>query len=129
MRTLRPTIITAAIGFLVGVPGLALAQGYPDMTHTSPAEKSGSAPPAVSDPANANKTLDAPVAGKNSFTLQEARSRLEHHGYSQVTALTQDDKSVWHASAVKNGKPVAVTLDYQGNITEGKVTQGETNDE
>jgi hypothetical protein len=30
--------------------------------------------------------------------------------------LTLDDKGVWQASAMKDGKPVKVSLDYQGNI-------------
>jgi hypothetical protein len=75
-------------------------------------------PDAVSNPADTAKTMDAPVAGKNSFTENQARHRLQKHGYDDVADLTKDDNSVWHGRAMKNGKPVAVTVDYQGNITE-----------
>ena len=81
------------------------------------AERSTTTPPAVSNPSDTAKTTAAPVAGKNSFTEGEARARLEKNGYSQVTGLMQDEKSVWHAKATKGGQPVNVSLDYQGNVT------------
>lgn len=64
----------------------------------------------------ASKTAAAPVAGSNSFTKTEARDRIEAHGYTDVTALTKDDQSIWRGKAMKDGKPVAVALDFQGNI-------------
>lgn len=70
--------------------------------------------PAVATPDTTNPT--APVAGANSFTEEQARTRLEENGYTAVTGLKLDDKGVWQASATKDGKPVNVALDYQGNI-------------
>jgi hypothetical protein len=64
-----------------------------------------------------NNTLAAPVAGANSFTMAQAQKRIEERGYTQVTALAKDDKSIWRGQAMKDGKPVAVALDYQGNVT------------
>lgn len=58
----------------------------------------------------------APVAGANSFTEEQAKDRIEKAGYSGLTGLKLDDKGVWQASASKDGKPVKVSLDYQGNI-------------
>jgi hypothetical protein len=58
----------------------------------------------------------APVAGANSFTESEARSRLEAHGYTDVTALMKDDQSIWRGKAMKDGKSVDIALDFQGNI-------------
>lgn len=70
--------------------------------------------PAVATPGTKNPT--APVAGHNSFTQAQAKERMEKAGYSGVTALKLDDKGVWQSSAMKDGKSVSVTLDYQGNI-------------
>ncbi len=95
---------------LASVSGLAFAQSSTERTTTTP--------PAVSNPSDAAKTTAAPVSGANSFTESEARKRLEDHGYSQVTGLMKDTKSIWHAKATKAGRSTAVTLDYQGNITE-----------
>jgi hypothetical protein len=86
------------------------------------------APPAGALPANkgpsnpAIKTSEgnnpgAPVAGANSFTEGQAKARIESRGYSNVSALTKDDRGVWRGMAMKDGKPVQVALDYQGNVT------------
>lgn len=61
----------------------------------------------------------APVAGANSFTEEQAKSRIEEAGYSEVSALTKDDKGVWRGEASKDGMSVSVALDYQGNIVAG----------
>jgi hypothetical protein len=73
-------------------------------------------PPAVAT-SGANNTTAAPVAGANSFTMAQAQKRLEDQGYTQVTALAKDDKSIWRGQAMKGGKSMNVALDYQGNIT------------
>jgi hypothetical protein len=61
----------------------------------------------------------APVAGSNSFTEGQARSRIEAAGFSNVTGLTKDDHGVWRGQASRNGASTAVGLDYQGNVIEG----------
>ena len=58
----------------------------------------------------------APVAGANSFTEGQAKSRIELNGYSGVTALKKDDSGVWRGKAQKDGKSVDVSLDFQGNV-------------
>lgn len=93
--------------------GSALAQSNAassSVTNTSPN------PPAIATPNVETQTLAAPVPGANSFTQSQARERLESHGYSSVTDLTLDDEQIWRGKAVKNGVPVNVALDYQGNI-------------
>lgn len=70
--------------------------------------------PAVATPDSKNAT--APVEGANSFTEDQAKERITEAGYADVTGLTLDDKGVWQAKAMKDGKAVAVALDYQGNI-------------
>jgi hypothetical protein len=73
-------------------------------------------PPAVSTRGDKNTTA-APVAGANSFTMAQAQKRIEEHGYTQVSVLQKDDKSVWRGVAAKNGRAMNVAVDYQGNVT------------
>jgi hypothetical protein len=95
--------------------GLSAAGMAPAQTA---ATNSSQTPPAVTSGSADSKTAAAPVAGKNSFTKGEARKRLKAHGYSNVKDLAKDDEGVWRGSAAKNGKPVSVAVDFQGNITE-----------
>ena len=73
-------------------------------------------PPAVAT-SSANSTSAAPVAGANSFTMAQAQKRLEDQGFTQVSGLAKDEKSIWRGHAMKGGKAVDVALDYQGNVT------------
>lgn len=86
------------------------------LAQTAPARDT-TTPPAVTNPSDTSRTTAAPVAGKNSFTEDQARTRLQDNGYTQVSELRKDEQSIWHAKAMKSGKAVGVTLDYQGNIT------------
>ena len=54
--------------------------------------------------------------GANSFTMNEAKSRLEKQGYSNVSDLHKDDNGVWRGKAEKNGTTDNVWLDYKGNV-------------
>ena len=89
-------------------------------------------PPAVNGPQNSainssdssNRNVRAPVAGHNSFTEGEARSRIEHKGFTNVSKLTKDDNGVWRGEATMNGRNVAVSLDYQGNVIAGSGSTG-----
>ena len=58
----------------------------------------------------------APVKGANSFTMGQAKSRIEARGYSQVQGLKKDDNGVWRGTATKDGKSAAVSVDFQGNV-------------
>ncbi len=73
-------------------------------------------PPAIATSKGDSNTTAAPVAGMNSFTEGGARDRLEKHGYTAVSGLMKDDRSIWRGTAMKDGKSVAVAVDYQGNI-------------
>lgn len=42
--------------------------------------------------------------------------RFTEAGYAEVSDLKLDDKGIWQAKATKDGKPVMVSMDYQGNI-------------
>jgi hypothetical protein len=71
--------------------------------------------PAVTTPSTPTNPK-APVAGASSFTEGQARARIEKEGYTNVSALTKDDKGVWRGTAMKGGKQVKVSLDFQGNV-------------
>jgi hypothetical protein len=101
-------ILTTALALGVLSSGAAFSQTNPPSDSPDP--------PAVSTSNADSKTSAAPVAGANSFTEAEAKRRLESHGYSDVTRLMKDDKSIWRGKAMKDGKQVGVALDYQGNI-------------
>lgn len=70
--------------------------------------------PAIATPDTQNPT--APVPGKNSFTEAQALERMQEAGYSDVKELKLDDKGIWRATAMKDGKSVSVALDFQGNV-------------
>ncbi|WP_081161505.1 PepSY domain-containing protein [Ensifer aridi] len=96
-------ILASALG---AVATAALAQ-------TTPSPKGDT--PAVATPDTQNPS--APVEGANSFTEAQAKARIEEAGYTDVKSLKLDDKGVWQAAAIKDGKSVSVALDYQGNVT------------
>lgn len=82
----------------------------------SPSNNSSVTPPAVTT-SNANaKTAAAPVKGRNSFTMGEARRRIEKGGFSQVTGLKKDNDGIWRGKGMKAGASVDVYCDYQGNV-------------
>lgn len=80
--------------------------------------KTSQTTPAVSTSGEQNP--GAPVAGKNSFTESQAKSRIEGAGYTDVSGLKLDDQGVWRATGTKDGKAGNVSLDYQGNVTMAK---------
>jgi hypothetical protein len=102
-KTLGLAVVLAIVG-----AGAAFAQ----TTATTPLVN----PPAVIATSPDAKGVAPPVAGANSFTEGEARSRIEANGYTNVTELKKDDQSVWHGKAMKGGTLVNVALDYQGTI-------------
>jgi hypothetical protein len=78
-------------------------------------------PPAEKGPQNSainssDKQVNAPVQGRNSFTEGEAKSRIEKAGFANISNLKKDDTGVWRGTAMKDGKSVDVSLDYQGNV-------------
>jgi hypothetical protein len=96
---MRPTTIALAFAATVLAAPLAVAQAQPT-TPTQP-------------------TTTAPVAGANSFTEAQARSRIEAAGWTNVTDLHKDDQGVWRGRAMRGGVASAVGLDFQGNVVEG----------
>ncbi len=98
--------VTLAAALLVLATSAAFAQ--------KPANPDANTP-AVATPDRKNP--NAPVEGANSFTEGQARARIEKDGYTNVAGLTKDDKGVWRGKAMRGGKQVNVSLDFQGNVT------------
>jgi hypothetical protein len=87
---------------------------------------SAQTPPAQSGPGNnavnssGQNNSNAPVAGRNSFTEGQAKSKIEGAGFSNVTELKKDDNGVWRGKASKGGAPSSVSVDFQGNVNTAK---------
>jgi len=82
----------------------------------SPANTTTESSPAVTT-SNANqKTAAAPVKGANSFTMNEAKRRIEAGGFTQVSDLKKDDDGIWRGTGMREGASVQVYCDYQGNV-------------
>jgi hypothetical protein len=55
--------------------------------------------------------------GANSLNEDQARSRIEAKGYSNISVLQKDSRGIWRGKArMKDGRSVAVILDLEGNI-------------
>lgn len=142
---LKQSVFAAAL--LLASSGLALAQSTapntttgnpqtaPTVSPSSPAARdpavnpnaagtrSGAAQSGTSANPNAASTHSGTAGlepGANSFTEGQARSRIEDHGYTNVSKLHKDQNSIWQAEAMKDGRQVRVGLDYRGNVVEEK---------
>jgi hypothetical protein len=102
------------------VIGIVLAVGATSaMAQTQLPAQNGPQNSAVNSSNSSNRQVNAPVKGSNSFTQGEAKSRLEKLGFSDVTNLQKDADGVWRGRAMKDGKTIDVSLDYQGNVVQG----------
>jgi hypothetical protein len=83
-------------------------------------------PPAQSGPNNnainrsGQNNSSEPVAGRNSFTEGQAKSKIEGAGYNNVSELKKDDNGVWRGKANKGGTSTNVSVDFQGNVNTAK---------
>ena len=119
----RPTAITpGTTGTMAqGTAGGTTGTTVPGVTTNTPAQRSPDNTSTPSAPAvttsNANKkTAAAPVKGRNSFTMNEARRRIEAGGFTQVTGLKKDQDGIWRGTGMRSGASVPVYCDYQGNV-------------
>ncbi len=126
---MRHLLSAATAAILIAGYGAAVAQYNTNSANTNPpaatstnqatgpAQNTNQAPgnPAVKTSEGNNP--GAPAAGANSFTEGQAKARIEARGYANVSGLAKDTNGFWRGKAMKDGKSVAVTLDYQGNVT------------
>ena len=104
---MRVLVVIAAAAALLASFG-AIAQ---------PANRDANTPAEINTP-NSAPNPGAPVSGANSFTEGQAKSRIEANGYANVSGLRKDNaQGVWRGKAMKDGKSVNVSIDFQGNVT------------
>ena len=94
---------------------MAVAYALPAGAQQRPATQDGDTP-AVNSP-NSPPNPGAHIAGANSFTEGQAKSRLENSGFSNVSGLQKDADGVWRGKATKGNQTVDVSVDFQGNVT------------
>ena len=94
---------------------LFVASAIPAMAQTNmkPANQDARTP-AVNTP-NTPPNPAAPIAGANSFTEGQAKSRIESKGFKSVSHL-KSDTGVWRGEALQNDETVNVSVDFQGNV-------------
>jgi hypothetical protein len=108
--TAMRNILVATVLVAIAVPAAAQQQ-----QQQQPANRDANTP-AINSP-NSPPNPAAPVAGANSFTEGQAKSRLETNGFSNVSGLNKDANGVWRGKASKGGQTVDVSVDFQGNVT------------
>jgi hypothetical protein len=106
MRRSFPLVLTFAL--LTATPLSAQNQPATDRPNNKAINNSG------------QNNSDKPVAGANSFTEGQAKSKIESAGYSNVTSLKKDDNGVWRGKASKGGSTANVSVDFQGNVNPAK---------
>src|SRR5690348_11128261 len=103
---------------LLGGAVLALIASGAMAQNANPPATQGPQNSAINSSDSSNRRVDAPVKGRNSFTEGEAKSRIEKMGFSDVSDLKKDDDGVWRGRAMKDGRTVDVSVDYQGNVVQ-----------
>lgn len=64
----------------------------------------------------AGRMGQVPVPGANSFTKGQARARIRNGGFTHVSRLHKDRHGIWRGTAMKDGQPVNVSMDFQGRV-------------
>src|ERR1700754_589431 len=60
--------------------------------------------------------LSRSISPASGFTENEAKSRFEARGYSNVGGLHRDVFGIWHGTATRNGKTFNLSLDVGGRV-------------
>ena len=108
---MRSLIVTAAIFSLAA--GVAFAQSDKQPSELGATQH----PPIHSEPATppttaAPKLPDAAAV----LTEEQAKAKIESEGYTEISGLKKDEKGMWTATAMKEGKPVQLSLNEEGQI-------------
>jgi hypothetical protein len=85
------------------------AANEPCSTTTTPYTSTSAAP--------AKEPAATPHAAARAYTEDQAKAQIEAKGYSRVSRLQKDAEGFWHGKAEKDGLPVNVTLDENGDVT------------
>lgn len=74
---------------------------------------------ALAAPANTSSESAAPAAsapGAATLTDADVRARIAAQGFGSVSDLSRDDKGLWHARAIKNGRRLNLIIDSAGKV-------------
>jgi hypothetical protein len=72
---------------------------------------------AVPPPESGAKPRLRLALGASSLNEGQAKQRVQAKGYSRVSRFVKDSRGIWRGAAtLKNGRPVEVILDLQGNV-------------
>ena len=86
---------------------------------TQPPAQSGPGNNAVNSSGQNNST--APVAGRNSFTEGQAKSKIEDAGFSNVTRAEEGrQRQCGVAKPARAARSSSVSVDFQGNVNTAK---------
>jgi len=83
--------------------------------HSEPAPPTTADAPKLRDAApviNSEEQAKAKIASE-----AQAKAKIESEGYTDVSALKQNDKGMWTATAMKDGKPVQLSLNTEGQLS------------
>jgi hypothetical protein len=58
----------------------------------------------------------APLKGANSFTEGQAKDRALAWGATNLSGLAKDPDGIWRGTAMWDGKPGQIAVDYKGNV-------------
>jgi hypothetical protein len=122
------SLLAVALVFGIGVgPAAAQTSTTSPNTDSTKMNAPGSGAPKT-DASQGNSAVKNPTAaqqpsgpaslesGANSFTMEQARSRIEAAGYKNVSDLTKDEQGIWRGKGERDGQQVTVGLDFKGNI-------------
>jgi hypothetical protein len=107
---IRPVIYATTVAVFAFAGGMAVqAQDHPIASDHAAHNDAMKSP---------DHMTHAPLArGRNSFTMGQARARLQKAGYSHVTRLAKDSDGLWQGRAMRHGKWVSAAVDYKGNVS------------
>jgi hypothetical protein len=123
---MRSAIAVAAI--VTFAAGTALAQEV-----APPSGPGANQPPAVSEPTPLPAT--PPTTGAPSLpdaapvinseepaavkieSEEQAKAKFESEGFTEVSELKQNDRGIWTATAMKDGKAVQLSMNAEGQIS------------
>jgi hypothetical protein len=119
---MRSAIGLAAI--VTFAAGTAFAQ-----QDSPPSELGAQHPPIHVEPAAPPTTADAPKpeaapvisseeqAKAKIENEEQAKAKIESEGFTEVSELKQDNKGMWTATAMKDGKPVQLSMNAEGQLS------------
>jgi hypothetical protein len=120
---MRAAIAIAAMVALTAGTAFAQQEG-------APSELGAQHPPIHSEPAAPPSTAEAPKlpdaapvtsseaqAGAKIESEAQAKAKIESEGYTEVSGLKQDEKGIWTATAMKEGKAVQLSLNSDGQLS------------